>query len=284
MYLTSTLFLNSSHPGDDPELIISEFLRSDINIIVASSPDQLEKPNARRIIDALSSKPKLFMIIDGPTDPSTSAAIPYSYRDLLKPFQQTDGDSRLYVVSSEHALNTQDSFHLFHLDESRERLPASSRAATVDRFHTNLISSGIPRLSERIFDILQGFNIPSELPPLRMTSVLYTASSVLRVSKLALDDAKRETDLVLYRIQGLRSIAKETARHYRAQILSDGVVPISNSTRTTKRNVELYLGGLPWWKLPWRVDDFPSDVSQILTATYGKDLEQHVGTTIHISL
>jgi hypothetical protein len=118
----------------------------------------------------------------------------------------------------------------------------------------------------------------------------YTASSLLQrslyVSRVALSDAKRETDQLRQSISELTFKIEELRVKSQGEILGLFDEPslvgenskdeVSKALDKAKKDLKVVLDGLKWWKLLWRVDEISEIISTAVDKAWCKELERQV--------
>ena len=179
-----------------------------------------------------------------------------------------------HAVASEAAIDAQAAFRRDQLKEALAAPPSPSYAAAVSRFQDSLELSGLPRLSESVLKSLGSFRdnyIPS--PPVR--SSMATVSAAVHRARGSINSAVEEIKDTQDRIRRLSVESRSQIRKFKEDLFADGKL-VSASTNSSRKGVETYLSSLRWWKLPWRVDELASDITNILKSTYARDLERKV--------
>lgn len=180
----------------------------------------------------------------------------------------------LHAASSEAAIDAQAAFRKDQLQEALGTSPSSTYAASVGRFQTSLGLSGLPRLSWSLLESLAVFR-NNRAPSAAVRSSINTVSAAIYRARRSVSGAVEEAKDAQRRIKQLSAESRSQIREFKNDIFRDGDL-ILTSTNSSRKRIESYLNTLPWWKLPWRVDDLASDVASILNSAYARDLEQQV--------
>ncbi len=153
---------------------------------------------------------------------------------------------------------------------SEPQLIKSPSSALLNKYQASLETSNVTQFSRALETSLK--KLPSSSAQLSMLSALRVTGLVLSQCGRNINDASRGADLALEQVNSLRSNARKASRKT--------VDSMEFRTRPhddlAKESVQLYLDDLPWWKLPWRVDNIHAEISAILGETYGHKLKSTV--------
>lgn len=280
------------HPysDDDPQRVISELLKADVLVLAVQTPEDLLESSTREVLRTLfqavgGQSSTLHIIVNNELcgtelgrralETSFSKTLSTVLGAAPEGILSADTALKLHMVSSEAAIDAQAEFRRAQLEHAL-RPSSTAYSQSIDNFQRALQTSGLPQLSQSLQKSLSAFHTNADVSPSSsVQSSLKTALAATHRANDALRAADQEVKDAQARSSALRHDADSQIRGLRDELFRDGDL-VTKSTESSRRMVDAYLKALPWWKLPWRVDEVASEVTGILNASYGRPLERNV--------
>jgi hypothetical protein len=173
-------------------------------------------------------------------------------------------EPEVLYINPGHALK---SLQVFRVD------PSSLKS--IDAYQYGSIVSGIHELTKVI---KTRFEAVEDIQKSTAISILERA---LIASRAAIQAAKLDTDRICDTISHLKTRIEDAKARVEGDVLrTAGRDDIMDALEKAKREVQLVLDDLKWWKLLWRVDDVGEIAGSAVDRAWCKGLEHQVNFTV----
>lgn len=223
---------------------------ADILILVTSpltSPLSLE-------FQTLLSKPGSFLVIDYPIH--DQLIMKYTMSRLTQHFS-TISEIKMLQVYPSRALSALDVFR-----------KGSNSVDAVQTFQNDFIGSGLTSLSQSITRALS-----SDRECQKAQHAQFILSGALDACRVAAQLNLRDIAAVQQFIDDLRSQISDAQTTSIQEILGGNNAPeVGDSIARSRREMQMVMDAIPWWKLPFRVDDIGGVLIHAAERVWCRDL------------